>query len=317
MPAQDTSQLKEKIIQFIRTRGPSLPVHLSKEIDQSILFTSAFLSELLSEKKLKISHMKVGCTPVYFIPGQESKLEKFSEHIKNKENEAYNLLRNEKFLKDREQQPAIRVALREIKDFAIPFKKDDEIIWRYLTTPESEFQKEDVPKQEEVIQIKEEPKPEIKEIPQTQIPKSIIQEIRKQQEKEEIKQIEKPRIKIIEKSKEIHKKKPLKKIENSQKTNEKFFNKIKEYLSEKSIEISDIQSFSKTDLRLKVVKNQKEYLLIAYNKKRIVEKDFIDAYKKASEIDLPYIILSLGEPAKKMSQFIEAIKNLSGIEKVE
>ena len=102
----------------------------------SILFTSAFLSELLAEKRIKISNMKVGSSPLHFISGQETRLENFSQHLKSREKDAYELLREKKFLKDSEQEPAIRVALRAIKDFAISFKKNNVIIWRYFTASE-------------------------------------------------------------------------------------------------------------------------------------------------------------------------------------
>jgi len=277
---QNTLEIKDRIISIMRIRGPCLPVHIAKEIGMSILFTSAFLSELISEKRIKISHMKVGSSSVHYLPGQKTRLENFSQHLKSREKDAYELLREKKFLRDIEQEPAIRVALRAIKDFAIPFNRNNEIIWRYFTTPEDEF------KTEPKIEIKQEPKVEI-------FDKSV-------------KEPEKPK-----KRKTIKKRKP------SQKKDEKFFNKIKEFLSNKSIEIIDILGFSKGDLTLKVGINSEERLLIAYNKKRINEKDIIKASKKASELGLKYMIISLGEPLKKLNNFIEAIKNLSEIEKIE
>src|SRR3989338_4107154 len=138
MPQQDTSQLKEKILSIMRRRGPSLPIHVSNEIKLSMLFTSAFLSELYSEKKIKISSMKVGTSPLYYIPGQEGSLENYSQHLRSKEREAFDLLKSHKILKDREQLPAIRVALRSIKDFAIPFSKDNEIMWRFHSVTEEQ-----------------------------------------------------------------------------------------------------------------------------------------------------------------------------------
>src|SRR3989344_321623 len=104
MPAQDTSLLKDKILSLLRIRGPGLPVHVARETNLSILFSSAFLSELLSEKKIKTSHMKVGGSPLYFIPGQEPRLENFSQHLKSKEKDAFNLLKEKKFLRDKEQE---------------------------------------------------------------------------------------------------------------------------------------------------------------------------------------------------------------------
>lgn len=294
MPQEDHLQVKEKIISFIKIRGPSLPVHIAKEINNSILFTSAFLSELISEKRLKISKLNVGNSSLYFIPGQESLLENFSHHLKNKEKEAFELLKQKRILKDSEQPPAIRVAIREIKDFAIPFKKEEQIYWKYLTVSDQELInkiKDETP----IIkkQFENEKKPEIK--------------LEKEPSKIEIKPFSLKTKKKVEKIKE----------KTSGKKGDKFFNKVKEFLSKKSIEIIDIEDASKDNLILKVKIKDKEKLLVAYNKKKVNESDIIKAYKKSSELNFEYIILSLGEPNKKMNEFIKAVKNLEGIEKIE
>ena len=279
MSQKDTSSTKEKILTILKRRGPSLPVHIAKEMEISMLFASAFLSELLSDKKIKISFMRVGNSPIYFISGQEISLRKFSQHLNRKEKEAYSILENKKFLKDTEQDPAIRVALRSIKDFAIPFKKSDEIYWRFLS------------EQEESLKISEKPK------------------IQKPVEKpKDLGIFEKP----VEKKKKITKSKAI-----SKKTNEKFFEKVKDFLSSKSVEITDIVNFNKSELVLKILVKSKPELLIAYNKKRITELDIVKAHQKASELNLNYMVLSLAEPSKKLKTFLEAAQNLSAIGKIE
>ncbi len=291
---QDTSNIKEKILSTLRQRGPSLPVHIAGATGLSILFSSAFLSELFSEKKIKISHMKVGSSPIYFLPGQEHLLENFSQYIKGKEKEAFILLKEKKFLKDSEQDPAIRVALRSIKDFAILFKKNEEIFWRYFTILENEF------------------KPQIKHLektPQIEDKKKSEEKISKKQELNIFdKQKKKKEKQIIKKKKTVRKK--------SFKADEKFFNKVKEFLSKRNIEISDIEGFSKKDLTLRVRTNGEEKVLVAYNKKRITDQDIIKAHKKATELGLKYIVLSLGEPVKKISNFIQAIKDLEEMSQI-
>jgi hypothetical protein len=297
---QDAMQIKERVISLLKMNGPSLPVHIAKGTGQSILFASAFLSELFYEKKVSISNIKVGNSPLYFIPGQEPQLERFYTYLNSKEKEAFLLLKDKKFLKDSEQQPAIRVALREIKDFAIPFKNEEEIYWRYFIVPEEEIQKEFNKKEKEKI------KEEIKEI----LPEE-------KEKPEEIKIEEKKELKIFEKEeKKPHKKKIIKKRGN-QKQDDNFFNKVKEFLSKEEIEIIDIQSFNKNNLILKVKEKKEEKLLMAYNKKRVTDTDLIKAYNKSLEENLPYIVLSLGDSAKKLKGLISAIKNLSRIEKIE
>jgi len=295
---------------LIRFKGPSLPVHAAKETNTTMLFASAFLSELISEKRLKVSKLKIGSSPLYFIPGQEHLLEKFTKHLNSKEREAFSLLKEKRILKDSEQHPAISVALKEIKDFAIPFRKDGEIYWKYLTTSDKEilsYNFASIPKPIPKVQEEE------KEIPADTVTSDkeempLIREIKKQFGEEVLEP--KPINKKVVKKKAAKKK-------TSQKKNDKFFNTVKEFLAKKSIEISDIEGFSKDDLTLKVNIEGEEKLLVAYNKKRIDEKDIIKAYKKASEAKLGYIILSLGEPLKKLDNFIEAIQNLSKIEKID
>jgi len=283
MTIQDTTEIREKIISVFKNKGPCLPINIAKETGLNTLFASAFLSEFIAEKKIKVSYMKVGSSPLYFIPGQENMLEKFSEYLKGKEKEAFMLLKENNFLKDSQQQPAIRVALRSIKDFAIPFKKNEEFYWKYFTADEKnlEARKEEINK----IEI-EKIKPEIL--------------------------TEKKEEKIIQKGK----KKIIKKKVKSQK-NDKFFDKIKNFLSKKSINIVNIESISKNEMALKVENNGKEQLLIAYNKKRIVEKDLIKASKKALELKMKYTLLSFGETSKKLKEFLQAAKSLLEIEKVE
>ena len=365
MPTQDASHTREKILSILRMKGPNIPVHIAQETGLSMLFASAFLSELLSDKLIKMSHMRVGNSPIYFIQGQESQLEKFSNYLKSKEKDAFILIQDRKFLKDSEQTPAIRVALRGIKDFAFPFRRNNEIFWRYLTASESEF-KNDIKPIEEHKYIEAKPKPfdqrerEIGDKIIKDIKIEDIEEIRKDKEKlekkeeiekeveEEIKEeeyIELPlpeKIKEEKKTEEKEERLPEKKKEKSarekeekqkpktkakpektvkkkgaQKQDDKFFDKIKEFLSKETIEIVNIESFNKNEILLRIKSEGTEKLLVAYNKKKILDTDIINANKKASKLNLKYLILSMGEPSKKLSSLIESAQNLEKIEKIE
>ena len=280
MPTQDTSEIREKILSLIKSRGPSLPVHIAGEVGLSVLFASAFLSELLSEKRIKISNMKIGNSPLYLISGQEEMLENFSRYLKSRERDAFLLLKEKKFLEDSRQEPSIRVALRAIRDFAIPFRKPgtEDLFWRYFMTPASEFKE----------------KPQVK-----------IQQLKPAQKSKE----------LNEKIKVKQAKKPAKRT--SQRKGDRFFNQVKNFLAKKQIQILSIEGLGKNSLNIKVRENNREYLIVAYNKKRVNEEDIDKAYKKASEINLPYKILSLDEPFKKIKNLIKAIKRLESLEKIE
>jgi 5-formyltetrahydrofolate cyclo-ligase len=306
----DALQTKEKIISFIESNGPSLPIQVAKETGMSILFSSAFLSELYNEKRLSMSNLRVGSSPLYFIPGQEPQLERFATYLKNKEKEAFQILKEYKFLEDSKLHPAIRVALREIKDYAIPFKKDEEIFWKFFTISDDEIRSIiEKPAEVEIVEIIREEKIEEPE-------KEIIEEVPKKTEKV---------LNIFDEEKKVPKKKePVKKIKKetkskkpNKKKDENFFNKIKEFLAEQKIEIVDIINFKNDEAKIRVRKKDSEELLFAFNKKKITEKEILKANKEASEEKMKYGILSLGETTKKLNDFIDAIRNLSEIGKIE
>lgn len=326
MPTQNADEIKEKILSIIRRRGPSLPVHIAGEIKTSILFASAFLSELLSEKKIRISNMKVGSSPLYYLIGQEYLLDRFSQHLKSREKDAYFLLKEKKFLEDARQEPAIRVALRAISDFAKPFKAGGKIIWRYHLSSEEEFQ----PKKEEVKPIEEheyvEPKQKVFDKEEREIGEKIIKDIKTEeikllpvQKDSEISKEKDRELHIFDKEppkKVVAKKQPKKKI-LPKKKDENFFNKVKEFLAKKSMELVDIEEFSKNEIVLRIKEGGREKILIAYNKKKITESEILGAYKKASESALPYSVLCLGEVPKKLENLLKAVKNLSKIDKID
>lgn len=269
----------EKIIEVIKRRGPSLPIQISKEVGLSSLFVSAFLSELAGEKRVKISHLKVGGSPLYFLEGQEEQLEKFSNYLHPREAEAFLLLKENRILKDTEQNPTIRVALRGIRDFAIGFKKDEEIFWRYALTPESE-----------IISILE---PKLKQEKISEPEKILVQE-------------------IIEVENILEKQKEQKEVRKKQ-TPEIFLGEVKSYLKQKNIELVSLEDYNKKEVIAKVRFNlnpEKIRLLLAYNKKKINDKELLKAYKKSIKYQLGYVILFKGEFSKKLKETIKAHKNL-------
>lgn len=323
MLIQNAQLIKDKILKTLETRGPSLPVHLAKEANQSILFTSAFLSELLSEKKIFQTYMRVGSSAVYFLRGQEPLLENFQMHIKGKEKEALLKLKEERFLEDENQNPPIRVALRFIKDFAIPFQKEGKIIWRYFIEDESNY------KQNKKIIEHQKIKEELnifddnsKRNESSGFSKSLAIQTNPtggSSSSDELVEGNSKSSKEQPIKKELVRKTIKKKIikKATTKQDDKFFNKVKEFLSQNSIELLEIEGFNKTSVTLKIKKNSKELLLIAHNKKKLEEKDFIEAHNKANEKNLKYMIISTGEQTKKLVSFIKAIQNLEEIEKIE
>ncbi len=303
---QNVNATKEKILSIIQKNGPSFPVQIARAINVSPLFTSVFLSELFEDNKLKMSHMKVGSSSLYFLPGQESQLENFIEHLNQREKEAFSLIKSSLVLEDGRQTPVMRVALRAIKDFAIPFKitsnNAEMIFWKYFPLSDEEFdlkiQKilnpafippQKKPKQE----TKEEKSEESKQKPETN---------------EEIKKI--PEIPQIKEPKS-RKKKP--------ESTSEFAEKLRDYLLAKDVEFLETILEKKKEfvakVRVDTLFGKQEYYMIAKDKKKINETDLTLALQKAQTEKMPALILSPGEIDKKAHAHLKEWRNMIKFEK--
>ncbi len=132
----------EKILAIMRATGPVLPVDIAKGLKTNILLASAYLSELVARKKIKITKVKIGGSPLYYMSGQEAKLEHFADNLNEKELRAYEVLKEKKVLRDEQLTPLMRVALRQINDFAAPlnvtFEGKQELFWKWYMLNDEE-----------------------------------------------------------------------------------------------------------------------------------------------------------------------------------
>ena len=288
----DIPQKKARIISFIETNGPTRPVRIAKAIDMDPVFASAILSELLNTKQIKMSHMRIGASSLYLLSGQEQKLEEHTEHLKPIEKEAYLKLKEDKVLVHENEGPAIRVALQNIKDFAIPFKFQEKIIWKYAFTPEEEIKNILTPK-------KEASKPE-------EIKKEIAIENILQKEPEEKKTGESSAPIEDTKHSTIQKKEtPV----YTEEPKPKFLEEIKTFLKKKGIEfIEEIQS-EKKEIVAKVSIGSKlgdmNFLLIAKNKQLTSKEEIAAAVQRAIYNKMPCLLIIRKEPSKNLQKIIE------------
>jgi hypothetical protein len=135
---------QDKILNFLKVTGPTLPSKVAKNINTDILLASAHLSDLSSQGKIKISKLKIGGSPLYYLPGDESQLYNFaSGNINPKDLLVLDELKGKKILRESNLELIQRVGLRNLKDFAIPLnvKVGDEIElfwkWHMLTNDDA------------------------------------------------------------------------------------------------------------------------------------------------------------------------------------
>lgn len=150
-------EVKDKIIGFLDEKGPNLPIPVAKSLNIQTMLASAVLSELISEKRIAISNLRIGNSPLYYLPGQEAKLEPFSNNLNGVEKDACNKLKENQILVDEELEPVTRVALRHAKDFAFSFQEDSKLIWRYFLVKEFDakeiFRKSKIPAEKIVTDV--------------------------------------------------------------------------------------------------------------------------------------------------------------------
>jgi len=129
---------KDKIIEIVR-QGPTYPAKLAKQLGGGgdTMLIGAILSTLISSGDLKVSTLKIGGSPLYYVPEQESKLEDFLSYLNDKDKKTFRLLKENQVLQDSTQDPLTRVSLRAIKDFAksfeIDFNKQKLVFWRFYS----------------------------------------------------------------------------------------------------------------------------------------------------------------------------------------
>ncbi len=278
-------ETRDKILEIVKAKGPVLPVQVSKEIGSDILMASAHLAELTASNRLKISSIKVGGSPLYYLSGQEAMLQKFTENMNDKEKKAFDLLQQNNVLRDSEQEPVIRVALREIKDFAIPlnvnYNNNREIFWKwYLASNEDAEQLI-----KEKLQIFEKPIEKI----QTEAKEREIEEKPLQQAQKQIKTQKKY--------------KPRDKEDAFMKDIIKFFEKNKINV----ISTDVIKKNSEMDFIVEIpsVVGNLQYYCKARNKKRLSDADLSNAYVKGQFKKLPVLMISTGELSAKAQEMLE------------
>ncbi len=324
---------KEVILRFIQSHGPSLPVHISTQIRMNSFISSAFLADLLSDKELKISNLRVGNSPLYFLPGQEFQLERFSNYLPGKEREAFHLLKEKGVLREDYMLPAIRVALRSIKDFSFRLEYNGRVYWRYLTVSEEDALKLIQEGRAEYAQIPintvSQITPTHVEIRQEPVSEEVkVEEIKKEVVRQFQEAVRQPSDEIPESNINLayepevsinvshsfnlgsDPEKPKKIKKTGVKEKPEFIIKIENYLSGKNITFDNPLISKKKDFKAILSIQQNKYLCVAKDKKSVTFNDLISVLEQGQKMKLPVMFICTGEPNKKAQEWLNYLGNL-------
>ncbi len=132
----------EEVYEYVKEKGAVLPVNVAEHFNIQTLFASAFLSELVGKNKIKVSTLKVGGSPLYYVEEKKEVLEQYTDNLHEKEQKTLMLLKTKKVLEDIKLELLDRVALRKMKDFAIPLNVtigyENRLFWKYYLVSDRE-----------------------------------------------------------------------------------------------------------------------------------------------------------------------------------
>lgn len=302
---------KQKIIQFIRSNGPSVPTQIATHLKESSFIIGALLSELARSGEVKVSKVKVGASPLYYLHEHRHKLQDFADHLNEKDKEAYDLLKQKGVLYDRDLTPLLRVSLRTITDFAVPVKvsvnNQEELFWRWYLTPLNSI--EDKIRQWFSDKEKaQEEKPE---------GKSKEEKENFQHTKEDANEPEPPKSfntknTSYEPERAETKEEPKKEVQKhlaEDEPDDELHEKAKSFFEEKHIRVKSVKQVRKNqELEYEIIVpsaiGDLDYFCRAKAKKKLNENDLANAYLAGKRKELPVLLVATGELTKKAENSI-------------
>ena len=286
---------REKVVGFINTHGPSLPMQIGKHMGMNSMLAGAMLSELVSKGVVKISRMKVGGSPLYYAPGQEAQLFKFIEYLQEKEREAVQLLEKEKILRDNQLQPVVRAALRSVPDFAIPldvtYNEQKETFWKWCVLPDTETA-------ERIKGILQPARPV-----QRETPKAEARQPERQSPPAQMAPVAQSHL-------EGYTPQPASPVNRGDPSTDDFLAKLLTFFTKNNIKILEQQCLKKKaeyDFVLKVPSPVGEltYYCKAKSKQKLGDSDVSAAFVQGQLRKLPVLLISPGELAKKAQDLVQ------------
>ncbi len=323
MPDQD------KILHFLRMHGPAIPSKVAKMLNTQILFASALLSDLASQGKIRISDLKIGGSPLYYLPGQEERLHQFAAgNLNPKDLQVLNYLREQKVAREADADLLTKVALRSLKDFAVPLRVttagNSELFWRWHLAsaeeasmlirqklgiaPATETSTPPIAAVADAVAAQSQSSAELSQnsvsVP---LPKSAIPDAPASFSPGEVAASLQRTLAPMEEKKTTAAKArsgPKRKSEDFSPKIEQFFRKLKVTIDQKET----IRKNSETNFIIKVPSavGEMRYFCKLRQKARCDEKDLSAAYMEAQMKKLPLFLLYTGELTKKAQEMLDS-----------
>lgn len=291
---------REQIVQ-LGHNSPLLPNTVAKALNTNGILAGAMLSEMVAKGLLKTSALKVGGSPLYYLPGKEEQLLSYSSYLNEKDKRTLALLQELKVIREKDCEPLVRVSLSLIKDFSkqllVEYNGIQETFYKYFLVTDEEAK--------QLIKAQLEPAQEIK--------KEVIKESKKEGIKQEIKQTTEEVKETKEEIAPLKKEKAPKKIEAPAGD---FWEQLISHFSTHKITIQEhtvIKKKTDFDLIVEIPSpvGKLTYYCKARSKKKLTDADISSAYVTGQIKKLPTIFITDGELNKKAQELASQLKGLT------
>ncbi|PIN75916.1 hypothetical protein COV18_01915 [Candidatus Woesearchaeota archaeon CG10_big_fil_rev_8_21_14_0_10_37_12] len=303
---------REKILALVRTK-PVLPNDVAKELKTNTTMAGAMLSELCSNGLLKVSTVKIGGSPLYYLPENKHQLLNYLNNLNKEDKQTAERLQHEQIIREQDEQPLTRVSLRQIKDFAeqliVAYEGKEETFWKWYALTDKEAE-------EKIKQILESKSKESRaESGGKQISPGLQASLKSKESEVNSLQLELEHLKpetgketdkdTTQETKEKPKKEP--KPKNVQTKQEDFWQTIEQFLQDNKIQLIEKNMTKRNteyDLLIELPSpmGTLTYYCKARHKKSISPEDLSSAYVQGQLKKIPVIYLTTGKLTKKAEQ---------------
>ena len=291
---------ENEVLSIVKERGPVIPREIVVELGGDTFIVGAVLSQLVDAKKIKLSNTKIGSSPTYYVLGQEGKLQNLYKYLSEKEKKAFDIIKGKKIIRDSVTEPALRVALRNIKDFAkaleVNINSNREIFWKWYLLDKNEAEtiirqilSKEMSVQKKPIENVKTENPKITDEPKQQKIPLTEEELEPQKEEPE---------KLKPKQQTLTKKSRLQ-------------TDVQNLFSEKNIEILETEVIRKNSdiemiINIPSPVGKLKYFCKIKSKKKTNDKDLSSIYVEAQMKKMPVLYVTSGELTKKAQEKLEA-----------
>lgn len=318
---------RDKIFEFVK-RSPVVPGNVAKELQTNTIMAGAMLAEMCDRKILKTSALRVGGSPLYYVPGTESLLLNFRQSLNEKDRRAVERLEKELILRESELDPLTRVSLQQVKDFSYPLIVEHNGVqerfykWFLLEDKDAEPLIRKKLEPEKTVLPEPQVPPLVPEVPKVDPPKPIIQEPKKELKKEPTKAEPKTKVESQGKvdSSQIPVVPPV--IQSVQQTlsppdlsilQGEFGDKVKAFFEKTGVvvkECSIVKKKTEFDLIIELPSafGRLPYYCKVRSKKKLNDADISAAFVQGQLRKLPILLITDGELNKQGQSVLDQLK---------